>query len=178
MASRIIEKDLGMARIRRELAKVKGAKIQLGVHGRIGNQEHPEAGVPVATLATWLHLGVEDPDEPGMFRIPPRPWVDEAISALQLQVNAGARKAMSDLIDGRADDAAEALTDVAKAGHAAIVQSIDDADQWATPLAESTIQRKGHSQPLLDTGFLRDSQAWGVVIDGSQVAYGGNEDAE
>lgn len=176
MGSKVIEKDLGMGRIRKELAKIKKAKIQFGVHGEIGEQEHPVAGVPVATLAAWLHMGVEDPDDPDGFRIPPRPWVDQAISRLQVQVNAGSRKAISDLIDGRADTAAEALTSVGKSGLATVIESIDDAKQWATPLAESTIQRKGHDQPLVDDGFLRNSQAYGVTISGTQVAYGGSED--
>lgn len=173
MGSKVVEKDLGMGRIRKEMAKIKGAKIQFGVHGEIGEREHPEAGVPVATLAKWLHQGVEDPDDPDGFRIPPRPWVDQAISRLQIQVNAGSRKAISDLIDGRADTAAEALTSVGESGLATVVQSIDDASAWATPLAESTVQRKGHSRPLVDTSFLRESQAYGVTISGSQVAYGG-----
>lgn len=54
----------------------------------------------------------------------------------------------------------------------AVRRKIETASAWAKPLAASTIRRKGHARPLVDSRDLVDSIGWQVHKDGAIVAEG------
>ena len=77
--------------------------------------------------------------------------------------------ALSDLVDGRLDprEVAKRLGDL---GVAKVRQQIDDSPAWADALADSTVERKGHDHPLVETGTLYDAVSWDCEItDAGQV---------
>lgn len=165
MAAGVERRDLGIGRLREQLASLRGAKLQLGVMGDAAAETHPVAKVSVGTLAKWLHFGTEKMD--------PRPFVDHAINEIKDRTPRLMAKAVSDLIDGRARSAEAALRPVAKEGAIAVRDAIDDANSWVEwELSQRTINRKGHDRHLVDTGTVRDAVGYGVVLGGRRVSEG------
>lgn len=147
-------KDLGIGRLRGELARLATLQVTIGVQGAKAREIHGEAGVPIGVLAAWNHYGTE--------HAPARPWIDEAISRLAPEAAGLTARAVSDLIDERVGTAEEAAASIGPRAAQAAVQAIEDSPTWAVPLAERTIRNKGHAHPLIDSGQLQRSQSYAV----------------
>jgi len=144
-------KDLGLGRLKEELAKMRSTRITVGFQGASGARAHPGAdGASVADVARWQEYGTST--------APARPFMTTAFERAE-QFKVHLRKALSDVIDQRADvpTAVRTLGDTAVA---AVHAAIDDSRTWAEPLAASTVRRKGHDQPLVDTRTMRDAVSW------------------
>jgi hypothetical protein len=48
-----------------------------------------------------------------------------------------------------------------------MVEQIDTASTWAAPLAPSTVENKGHADPLFETGLMKESITWAVRTGGA-----------
>lgn len=53
--------------------------------------------------------------------------------------------------------------------------AIDDSRSWAEPLAPSTIARKGHDHPLVETGHMRNAVSYAERRNGVIVTQGGEK---
>lgn len=156
-------KDLGIGQLVKDLKEMNESTITIGFQGPSGAAVHTDAGVPMATVAQWMEFGTPGSDDRQYDRprslIPSRPLVRTTFELHSKQMKALIKKAFSDLIDGRASlDKAQQV-----AGEAAsklMRETLDRSRSWAEPLAESTASAKGHSQPLLDSGQLRDAISW------------------
>lgn len=158
--------DLGIGRIRKQLTELGKLKIFVGVQGDKASEVHPDSdGATVGEIAFWLHFGTET--------IVARPWADRAIKQIKDRVIVRIRQSAADLIDGRADTAVEALQPIAEQALEAVMGSFDSAEEWAEPLSQSTISHKGHSQPLINGGTLRDANSWTIRKGGAVLAEGG-----
>lgn len=153
-------KDLGIGKLRAQLARLSKLDVFVGIQGEEARQPHPNADATIGQVAVWNHAGTED--------IPARPFIDHGISLVKDKTREVAKKAIRALIDRRAATAEEALVPMGEMGAAAVREAIDTSREWAEPLAESTARRKGHDQPLLDTGTVRDSVTY-EVRDGNEV---------
>jgi hypothetical protein len=174
-------KDLGIGKLKRELRQLKHTKILLGVQGTKARQKHPDADASVGLIALWNHYGTKWPKghpKAGQVRIPARPWVDVAIDKVKDKAGVAVKRAVSDLIDGRASDLVEALTAVGEMGLKATVEAFDKANEWAKPLAIETVRAKGHAQPLLDTGTVREANSYTIRVGGKIKAEGGVDDLD
>ena len=126
----------------RELA----AKVAVPATLRVGfleNARYPD-GTPVAMIAAINEYG-KPPSQP------PRPFMRNAIAKYSPEWP----EAIAGLLKANDLDAVKALDLAGAAIAGQIRQSIVDLTSPA--LAESTIQRKGHSKPLVDTGHMLNS---------------------
>lgn len=164
MAEPVDFKDFGLAEIRLRLEQLAKTEITIGWQGASGAAEHPGSAEPVGTIAAWHELGTD--------KMPARPSLTLAMDGAIEEFNAAVGRALSDLIDGRLDPDAVAER-IGELGVERVRAMIDDSPAWADPLAESTIKRKGHDHPLIETGTLHDSVSWAERRDGQIVAQGG-----
>lgn len=160
----ITTRDLGRTRIRKQLEELSRTRVLAGVQGREAQARHPNSDESVGTIAKWLHYGTATQ--------PARPFVDRAIAALRGELGEPARTAVREMVGKRYVDVPTAVRPLGEQLVAQIREEIDNSEAWAAPLAPSTIARKGSSQPLVDTGTVRDSVSYAVVRDGAVVGRG------
>ncbi len=160
-------KDLGIGKLREQLAQLARVRVLVGVQGPEAREKHPAANESVGTIAFWLHYGTS--------KQPARPYIDRAIAALSTEVGSVSKRAVAALIDGRVSTVADAVRPLGSLACKAVQHEFDTSKDWAAPLAQVTIDRKGHDQPLIDTGTVRDAITY-TVRDGETVlAKGGRE---
>ncbi len=123
------------------------AKVAVPATVRIGfleNARYPD-GTPVAMIAAIQEFGAPSRG------IPPRPFFRNAIAKYSPEWPA----AIAGLLEANNLDAVRTLDQAGAAIAGQIRQSIVDITE--PPLAASTIQRKGSSKLLVDTGHLLNS---------------------
>lgn len=139
----------------RQLAKrLEGqSRVLVGVPEGAGSYED---GLTIATIAAVNNFGSEDK------KIPARPFLEPAITKGAPQYQRLAEIMIPKVLDGTMamTTLLEQMGNLAE-GH--VKQEITDLD--TPPNAQSTIDRKGSSSPLIDTGALRQSIRY--VIDES-----------
>jgi hypothetical protein len=177
MAKPVALKDLGIGKLKADLAALRAAKITIGYQGSSGAATHPDADASVATVAQWMEFGTPGSDDRNYdsprSMIPSRPFLRVTFERAGGDFVEAARKALSDLVDGRAT-VEEVEARLGELGVSEVRKTIDDSRSWAEPLADSTVQAKGHDQPLLDSGTLRDSASW-AVREGDTIRRQGGE---
>lgn len=159
------KKDLGIGKLREQIAELQKTKILIGVQGEKAQEIHPQAKVKIGLLAFWLHYGTK--------RMPARPYVDRAIAMLRKRAYPIMKRAMSDLVDGRAKTVAESLAPLGAAGVEQVEHEIATSRDWAAPLAQATIDRKGHDQPLVETGVIRGATSYTIRVGETIIGSGG-----
>jgi len=173
MPPKIDFEDFGIGKLKEELAKMRSTRITVGFQGESGARAHPDAdGATVADVARWQEYGTES--DAGVEIVPARPFMETAFQRAE-QFKAHLRKAISDVIDQRAD-VPTALRTLGDAAVAAVHAAIDDSRSWAKPLAASTIRAKGHDHPLVDSRTMRDAVSWAAregIGGGGIVQSGG-----
>ena len=135
-------------RAARELAK--GPAVDVGVIGSEAGADKGD-GITVAMVAEWAELGLGQPMRSWL-----RGWIDEAQGEIEQRISVETRA----VLEGkRTQRVALARIGVWAAGQirARIAAGIEPAN------ADSTIERKGSSTPLIDTGQLRSSITSRVV---------------
>lgn len=176
MGKPVALKDLGIGKLKADLAALRASKITIGYQGASGQTSHPNADASVATVAQWMEFGTPGSDDhqydQDRGRIPSRPFLRVTFARAGKDFHEATARALSDLVDNRAT-VAEVELRLGELGVAEVRKTIDDSRSWAPPLAKSTIARKGHDQPLLDTGRLRDSVSWAVRVNGTIKVQGG-----
>lgn len=146
---RLIDFQLAQQELRRELGKMRGNKfVTVGIHQEAGNVA--DGSMTQAQNGALQNYGND--------RIPARPWLIP-----------GVQSATQDIIDVIADGLEGGLTpdqtlnQIGAVAAGATQQYITDLQ---TPLnAPSTIEKKGSSNPLIDTGSMRASVTWKVTSD-------------
>ena len=139
----VVDKDLGWKAICRNANKLHGRIIKAGVLESAGNEKN---GASVADVATW--------NEYGTSHIPSRPFIAIATDehkGWQSEVKVRMLDVMSP--EG---SISESLDAIGKQMKTDIKNVIGDRGKLA-PNAPSTVARKGHNYPLIDTGTLLDS---------------------
>jgi len=158
-------KDFGIERLRKELKRLGKLRLTVGVQGPDAKRKHPNADLTVGEIAAIFHYGAKIADAFGKgitVEIPARPYAQRAVDMIRDQAIRAATKGASDLIDGRADTAEEVLEPIGEMARDAVLKSLDEARDWAEPLSPSTIARKGHDQPGLDTGTVREATSYAI----------------
>ena len=131
--------EAAMADLARRLGRPATLKV-----GFLGNATYPD-GKPVAMIAAINEYGAPSRGQP------PRPFFRRMINAKQGEWPA----AIAGVLQAQGNDVEKAL-DIAGAAMAGqLRQSI--VDLVDPPLAPSTIARKGHDKPLVDTSHMLKS---------------------
>lgn len=145
MPVRLTDVDKGYKRALAALGPLGG--LSLGVQGAKASSPHgPGEPISIGELAAIHELGLGVPERSWL-----RSWIDEN----QRMIMDDCRRAMQQVILGKLTKE-QALNVLGLKWVGAIQQRI--ADGQVTPaLAKETVDRKGSSVPLIDTGVLRAS---------------------
>lgn len=137
----------GGERLRESLRKARKATGIDGVDvGFFKSAKYP-SGVPVASVASW--------NEFGSNRVPERSFIRRAMRIVEPDI----KEVMERHMRGQSGLPDQAVADE-------IGQLVSDeikrqiVEVKSPPNAPSTIAKKSSSQPLIDTGFMRQSATW------------------
>ena len=134
-----------LRRLLREAAKRRDTTVEVGFF----SEARYEDGTPVAAVAAWNEFGTET--------IPERPFFRRAIAEME----DGISKVVKAGIDTEKMVVDERLADrVGAYAQGQIQESITALKE--PPNAPGTVRQKGSSNPLLDTGHMRESVSWEV----------------
>jgi hypothetical protein len=161
--------DFGLGEIEEALAQLAATEITIGWQGASGAEIHPGSDdLTVADIAALNELGTS--------RMPARPALETLFSRYGDEMTTAVGRTMSDMIDGRiAPDVSAAVKAIGDVAVSALRRTLDSSRGWAEPLVPSTVARKGHDQPLLETGTLRSHASWAERRGGQIVTQGGEE---
>lgn len=131
------------------MSAVHGTKITVG----FGGETYPD-GTLVADVAMMM--------EHGTSTVPPRPFIQQAIKRNQKKIRAdllkmGVAICKGESVDGEIEKMQKDLEGI-------FAEEIDKGNFASN--AESTVKRKGSSQPLVDTGLLKKSVKTSVTKKG------------
>ena len=134
--------------LKKELDKIRAPHYALvGIHESAGIE--PESnGMTVATLGAIQHFGND--------HIPARRWLDTGAESGTQEYLDTVREGIEDGLDSK-----RIMARVGLEVEGAIKQYITDLD--SPPNAAFTVRKKGSSNPLIDTGNMRDSVTSTVV---------------
>ncbi|HEY4723550.1 MAG TPA: hypothetical protein VII92_16975 [Anaerolineae bacterium] len=150
------------ARVMRELGTFRGYTIKVGYQD---NGETSDDGTPTVAIAIFNEFGTSD------GKIPPRPFLSSAIDSAHDEIRERFKVELDSILaDERS--AIQAAKRLGIFGVQLVKQRIRDSTSWAEPNADTTIDRKGSSKPLVDTGEMLNSVTWIVESNGSVVASG------
>ncbi|MDR2484262.1 MAG: hypothetical protein LBD55_02570 [Treponema sp.] len=151
--------DKGLAEIRLQIEAFSHLGIKAGIVEGSGSQD----GVAIAQYAAWNEYGV--PGKKKLWAIPPRPFIRGWVENNSEQIKATQERLFKRVSAGKmdAETAIKRLGEFARSG---IKRYIREGN--FTPNADTTIERKGSSQPLIDTGAMRNSVSYEIVRGGSK----------
>lgn len=160
MARRVRDIDRGMRAAVRRVLRASRASVSIGVHGDspsyVRGQSEPATGPQVAAFQEFGTLDMYGVSEPtrGRAGVPQRSYirstVDENLGLYRrIEANAVGR-----IVDGTMEPK-RAMGLIGEKVKADIQRKIVELDD--PPNTEATIEAKGSSNPLIDTGQLRQS---------------------
>lgn len=147
MSIKITGLQLAQDALRKELEKLQGGGFVLvGIHEDAAQPEGQD--ITMATLGAIQHYGND--------HIPARPWLD-------VGVEQGNKEYLEIIEDGAASGLTQnqILEQVGAVAAGYVQQYITDLQE--PPNAPSTVKKKGSSNPLIDTGAMRQSVTYKVV---------------
>jgi hypothetical protein len=118
------------------------------VVGYLGNDRHPNANATIAEVASWMEFGTNS--------APARPFMRTATRLYKNDIQRDIKRELTPSKNNLLDDSDSIADKIGEALVSYIQKTIDQASDWATPLALSTIEAKGNSQPLIETGAMKD----------------------
>lgn len=147
----IRDEDKGWDRITAELRSLSGKKVRVGVLSSAG--DHPDGDITIAEVAAFNEFGTR--------HIPARPFVstafDENLSKYERQLARDVRKATGQGGFMTAETVANRLGLRMQSDIQRKIVSLRE-----PPNAPATIRKKGSSNPLIDTGRMRQSISFEV----------------
>lgn len=148
--SRIVVKDLGFDSVVKKLKGLRGTTVVVGLMG--GAAHVYDDGTTVVSVAAFNEFGTST--------IPARPFIRSTMDEQRQNIGDLVQKLAGRIADGKIDRdrAARFLGEFAKSK---IQKKIVDLRE--PPNAQSTIDSKGSSNPLIDTGAMRQAVTYAVV---------------
>ncbi len=157
--------DRGFKDIKRELTRLQGMAVSVGFQGQTGSEPAGD-GFGEATIADVAIF-----NEFGTVDIPERPFMRIAFDGHQGDIADFIEARVADVLD-RKLTANQAASQVGIFFASLVQRTITEAAGWAAPNAPETIEQKGSSSPLIDTGQMRQSVTWVVKRGEEMVAEG------
>ena len=143
---RIKKVDRGLKRIKRSVKDLVGAYSKIGVP-KEKNPTHPDSGLSLSE-----HTVIHEKGSPER-RIPARPFMRQAFDKNLTRSKWLMTRGYNQIIEG-AISVQDALKRAGDHQLKAQVKEINDGQ--FQPLAEVTIEKKGHSRKLIDSKFMRN----------------------
>lgn len=151
MPSNVTDKDRGYKALQANMRKhAKGPNVTVGIQGTEASQSHG-VGQTNVTIAAVHEFGSRDGriDQRSFIRA----TIDRERALLGRMLERAARATAAD------GDARRHIGLVGERARAEMVRTIDNSI-GLKPLAKSTIDRKGSTTPLLNTGQLKGAITW------------------
>lgn len=144
----VIDKDLGWKRIVRKTRFLDGKQIKAGVLSSAGS----ENGIPIAQVGAWNEYGTPATAR-RPWNVPARPFLSQTTDEKR-----GWQNKVTNAVD-RIIGGAEVIGELNTVGETmkTDIKNIFGQVSKFKPLKPSTVQKKGHNLPLLDSGSLYDS---------------------
>jgi hypothetical protein len=164
----IIDKDLGLKDILKEVEKLKSMCVKVGVTDDVGG-ETVDGGPPLIKIATWNERGVKGPPYSetgdGIWFIPPRPFVSGWADGKREQIANTMERLGKQVASGKLD-ADTAIRRIGEYGQDGVKTYIRNGPH--KPNADRTVKIKtkgkgGKTTPLIDTGTLRNSIRFQII---------------
>lgn len=144
-ANEVIEKDNGLAKFFRNLKAFAGLEVVVGITAADGAQVHEDSELTVAEIGAVHEFGTDT--------IPKRSFLRDTYDANAKKYGAQLESATKRVTKG--EDPKKGLFVVGETVRADVVDAFNA--NIPPPLADSTIEAKDSSLPLVDTGNLRGS---------------------
>lgn len=144
MAAVVIkEKDMGFKRITKEIHELKGHSIKIGIWDEGGGEGNKKASVLEYAMF----------NEFGTSRIPARPFMQTTYDNHADEVKKFTELMVDKIINNSATTE-RTLKVIGEFYQMKVQQTIREAKNWAAPNDPKTVELKGSSSPLIDTGRL------------------------
>lgn len=144
----VVDKDMGWKATLRAIRETNGQAVKVGI---LGNAAPADDGTDMILIAAANEFGTGD------GRIPPRPFIRGAFEANIESINNFKAKLWGKILDGTMTPV-NALSLLGRFHQGQVQRYMTELRQ--PPNADSTIERKGSDNPLIDTGRLRNSVTW------------------
>lgn len=156
--------------IERKWHAINNSVVTVGVHEDAGKYSEGNNPPSVAEVAFFNHFGTKD--------IPARPFISQAIDVNRYKFNQLQDQLLNQVIEGRLL-VIQALKKLGKRIEIAVVNTIDEANNWAVPNAQSTADQKNKpggglrgATPLIRSGLLKRSITSRVQKAGGNSSMG------
>jgi len=157
MSVQFDEKDLGWKAFVNEVKKLdKNPYTKIGIQQ---DENHPEDGESLLIIASSNEFGTHD------GRIPERSYMRSTHDENKRLITSMVDRGYDSIIAGKST-VKTVLSQIGAVFKGEVQKKM--VDLTSPPNAESTIKRKGSSNPLIDTGFLRQSIKDKVVMEGDK----------
>lgn len=143
--SGVEDSDLGWNRIVKNLQRLDGTEISAGILQSAGSYSK---GQSLVDVAIWNEYGTQ--------KIPSRPFIRIASDQNRRKWERLSADCINEILDGSRTRPGYIGKRIGKAMKADIQAVMGDKSKLA-PNAPSTIKKKGHDKPLIDTGKLQSS---------------------
>jgi hypothetical protein len=148
MTGRVTDRDRGYKKLLKRLTP-KPSDVTVGVHEADGAAQHGNDEQTIVEIASYHEFGGPNNNPPRRSFI--RDWADENSEKHKAML----KKLAAGVIAGKLESVDQALELFGVRAVGEVQQRI--AQGIEPPLKDATIQRKGSSVPLIDTGQLRSS---------------------
>jgi len=146
--------DQAKRALEQEIKKLTTNKtVLVGIHEGAGLTD--DGDLTMAQLGAVLHFGTDRAGKNNSVTIPARPWLD-----------VGVKSGISDyieIIQNHSDNLDNALEIIGQVATGKVQMYMTDLNAPAN--ADSTTAKKGSSNPLIDTGALRQSVTYSISPD-------------
>ena len=152
--AKTLEKDRGFKKAMGELAKLsRKPYLKVGVQADAGI--HPEGNFTVANIGATQEFGTKEAGRENKVYIPPRPWLGSTFTEKKEEFEQFQDKLAKLMLAGKStlEDLLERLGFKMTS---AVKGKISEGDPSWPPLSRATIEAKGSTKALIDTGFLRN----------------------
>lgn len=156
MRSNLKVNDKKWRELKRRIPAIKGAAVTVGVQSDAGSDEN---GTPLAAIAFWNEQGTAGGGWGGP--IPERPFMRDTFDQQKGAWGRTADRAISAILMGRATPkrAFSVLGELAQSD----IQTAIVSGGW-TPNSPVTVEMKGSSTPLIDSGAMRQAIRYKVEL--------------
>lgn len=166
MPVEVEDKDVGFSKLLTELTWLEGKSVTIGWQGASALESPGQTEATIVDIATF--------NEFGTVTIPERPMMQLVFDEKAGELEAFMEREVQAILDLKRT-AKQALNRMGMKAVALLQNKITDSPSWAEPLAQSTIDKKGSTKPLVDSGDMRARVTYAIrdrgrIIDQSEAA--------
>lgn len=158
MRSKLKVNDKKWQELKRKIPSIKNAAVTVGIQSDAGSDDD-EDSTPLAAIAFWNEQGTDGGGWGGP--IPERPFMRDTFDQQKDKWGRAADTAISAILSGKFDPE-RAFGVLGQMSEDDIKAAITNGD-WVKN-SEATIELKGSSQPLIDTGAMRQAIRYEVKL--------------